>query len=322
MEVSPENILLLFDKVVWPLIRLIFFISIGLLIANIIESFQWTHRIAKISLPLSRLGRLSDTAGASFSLAFFSGVSANTMLAEAYDKGKLNKKELILANLFNSLPTYFLHLPTIFFITLPLLKSATFVYIGLTLGAAMLRTSSIILISRFLSTPGSPPARKNSFPDREKPGRVAIFQRIRKRFTRRMKKILTLTIPIYIIIFILHQSGLFHKAELLVATHLKIFPWITPQAIGIITLHIAAELTAGLAAASALLTEGLMSTKEVVTALLIGNIVSSPLRAIRHQFPYYAGIFQPKLAMQLLTFNQTFRVGSLILVGLLYVVFF
>ena len=87
---------------------------------------------------------------------------------------------------------------------------------------------------------------------------------------------------------------------------------------GIIALHLAAELTAGLAAAGALLQDGVLSYREIVLALLVGNILSSPLRAVRHQFPYYAGIFKPRLAIELIIYNQAFRIFSLIFAGLIY----
>ena len=112
----------LWPSLIWPLIRLIIFISIGLLIANFIEALNWTGKIAILARPLIKFGNLSDTAGASFSMALFSGVSANTMLSEAYEKKQMQKNELILSNLFNSLPTYFLHLPTVFLSLLRLSK--------------------------------------------------------------------------------------------------------------------------------------------------------------------------------------------------------
>ena len=36
---------------------------------------------------------------------------------------------------------------------------------------------------------------------------------------------------------------------------------------------------------------------------------------MRHQFPYYAGIFKPKVATELIVCSQAFRVFSLILVA-------
>jgi hypothetical protein len=73
-----------------------------------------------------------------------------------------------------------------------------------------------------------------------------------------------------------------------------------------------------MAAAGALLDNGSLGARQVVLALLAGNVLSSPMRAVRHQFPFYAGIFTPGLAAKLITYNQVFRTGSIILVGLFY----
>lgn len=320
MESSPVTFLLIWEKLIYPLIRLLCFVSIGLLVANIIESFHWTRKVSVLARPLTRLGNMSSITGASFSMAFVSGVSANTMLSEAYLDQKISKKELILANLFNSLPTYFLHLPTVFFITLSLIHEAAFIYIGLTLGAALLRTITIVFISRFV-LPVTACENAEEKMVRKTPSKKEIWQKIIKKFKKRFLKILQFTIPIYLLVFLLHRIGLFRDLENFVASYLTFLPWLTPQSIGIITLHLAAELTAGLAAAGALLVEGSLSVKEVVIALLIGNIISSPVRAIRHQFPYYAGIFKPKLATELILYSQTFRVGSLLVLTGLYIAF-
>ncbi|HID69882.1 MAG TPA: hypothetical protein EYP35_05325 [Desulfobacterales bacterium] len=313
----------LWPSLIWPLIRLIFFISIGLLIANFIESLNWTGKIAILARPMIRFGNLSDTAGASFSMALFSGVSANTMLSEAYEKKQIQKNELILSNLFNSLPTYFLHLPTVFFITVPLIKGAAIIYVGLTFGAAIFRTVSIVILGHFLL---SRIDRNNASvidldnPRLKKADWQAAFRKSWKRFKKRIQKIIRFTVPIYIVIFLMQRAGIFTIMEKGMAEYLSFLPWLTPQSMGIITLHVAAEFTAGLAVAGALIQEGSMNYREVVLALLVGNVLSSPVRAIRHQFPYYAGIFQPKLAGELIVYNQIFRVGSLILMGCIYYV--
>ena len=82
-----------------------------------------------------------------------------------------------------------------------------------------------------------------------------------------------------------------------------------------------AEFTAGLAAAGALLADGTMTSREIILALLVGNILSSPIRAFRHQFPYYAGIFKPGLALQLILYSQSFRLLSIVAVTVIYLVF-
>jgi hypothetical protein len=308
---------LLWRELGHPLVRLLTFISIGLIVAGFIEALNWTRKMSVVAAPMIRFGHLSDLTGAAFSMAFFSGVAANTMLSEAYDQGKLSKKELLLANMFNSLPAYFLHLPTTFFLTLPLIKGATFIYIGLTLGAALLRTLGIAVLSHFLLGPenltgthGQQKAESVSF--RQAGKRTVV------RFKERIRKIIRLTFPIYIVFFWLSEAGMFQQLERFMADHLSFLSWLSPKAVSIIALQIAAEFSAGLVAAGVLLQDGTMTYKEIVLTLLIGNVLSSPIRAVRHQFPYYAGIFKPRLAVQLIVFSQSFRAFSIAFVALLY----
>ena len=302
----------------WPLLRLLIYLAIGLLAALFIESLNWTRKIAVVARPLTRLGHLSPLTGAAFSLCFFSGMAANTMLAEGYETKQLSRKELVLANLFNSLPANFLHLPTTFFIAFPILKGAAFVYMGLTIGAAIVRTLVVTLIARLLLPETNTGMHQKSMPaNPEHPLRSA-WNNTLKRFKRRIKKIVSYTVPIYIFFYFLNEAGFFRAAEQFLTQHVAWLSWLSPQAISILTFQMAAEFTAGLAAAGSLLASGAMEAKEIVLVLLIGNVLSSPIRAIRHQYPYYAGIFKPALAAELILFSQGFRALSIVFMAALY----
>ncbi|MFC1837232.1 hypothetical protein ACFLYW_00940 [Thermodesulfobacteriota bacterium] len=315
---QPDILIILWQGLGWPLLRLVFFISLGLLIGNIIESLNWTHSIARIASPLVRRAHLSDITGASFSMAFFSAVTANTMLSEAYEQGNLSRQELIFANLFNSLPTYFLHLPTLFFLAVPMLKEVAFVYVGLTLLAAFLRTLCILFVGRVMLSGN----KEHCITCRlDENTASSVSQALRKawlRFQKRIRRILLITIPIYTIVFLLQRSGMFVQLEEWLAGHVGFLSWLHPESLGVVALQLTAEISAGLAAAGALLDNGSLGPRQVVLALLAGNVLSAPMRAVRHQFPFYAGIFQPKLAVELITYNQLFRTGSIILVGIFY----
>lgn len=303
----------------WPLARLLFFVAIGLLVANFIEALNWTQGVAKLAAPLIRVGHLSDTVGASFSMAFFSGVSANTMLSEAYDQEKISKKELALANLFNSLPSYFLHLPTVFFITAPLIKGAAFIYVGLTFGAAVLRTIFILILSRFMLAPAMESANREGFGvAQERTNLREACLKTWKRFKKKMKKMVIFTVPIYTAVFFLGRLGMYNWLKNFISAHLGFLSWLDPRSISIVVFHVAAEFSAGLAAAGALLASGSLGYREIILALLVGNVLASPMRAVRHQFPYYAGIFSPRLALELIFYSQSFRITSIVIMGVAY----
>lgn len=309
----------LWEQLLWPLLRILFFVAIGLVVANLIESLKWTDRLAALARPLVRLGNLSAVTGASFSLAFVSGVSANTMLAEALDKGQLEKKEMILANLFNSLPRYFLHLPTVFFLTVPLIKGAAIVYVGITFCAALLQTLTVVAISRLLLPK---PGQAVDVPRQEAKSttfRMALKKSV-KRLLKRMKRIVLFMVPVYVLFFFLGRAGIFDKLEEIFAAA-WFLSWLHPQSLGIIILHVTAEFSAGLAAASVLLANNSLGIREVVLALLAGNILAAPIRAVRHQLPYYMGIFPPRLSVELVVLSQFVRASCVVLIGLCYFIF-
>jgi len=306
MELEYSFLAQIWPQLIWPLLRITFFISIGLVIANCIESLNWTGRLATLARPLIKLGRLSPITGASFSVAFFSGVSANSMLAEAFDTKKINKSELVLANLFNSLPRFFLHLPTVFFLTAPLIKGAAVLYVGLTFAAAVIQTSLVVLSGRLIMPMNTEPiVIKTS--DKRRPSWKKIAEKSMKRLKKRLVKLLKFMVPVYILFFILNRYGLFTQLEELIATKIWFLSWLSPQGLSIVILHVTTEFSAGLAAASVLLAENSLSTREVVLSLLVGNILAAPIRAIRHQLPYYTGIYNPGIALQLVAISQVTR---------------
>lgn len=251
-------------------------------------------------------------------MAFFSAVSANTMLSEAFEQQKIGKRELIFANLFNSLPTYFLHLPTLFFIAVPLIKSVAFIYVGLTMLAAFLRTFTILILGRVILGKVEDQCVSCRLDEQKVTNLSQALGKTWERFKKRIRRILFITVPIYILVFVLQRIGAFDLLEQSMAENLRLLAWLHPQSLGIVALQLMAEISAGLAAAGALLDNNSLAAREVVLALLAGNVLSSPMRAVRHQFPFYAGVFEPRLAVELITYNQLFRTGSIILVSILY----
>ncbi len=312
-----EQLDTLWTNLFLPLIRLLISISIGLLIATILEAMRWTKYLVKIASPLSRIANLSDVSGAAFAMTFVSPASANTLLAHNYEQGQMPKKELILSNLFNSLPAYLTHTPSIFFLLWPVLGFPTLIYIGLTLLAAIFRTLLTVFLGYFLLAPkneGCIPCHMEKQPFILK----NVLQKAWKIFKRRISKIACFTIPIYILMYFLHNQGFFKALEQWMGQHMSFLSFLDPQALGIIALYMAAELGAVLSAASFALNDGLLSERALILALLVGNIVSTPMRGIRHQLPSYAGFYNPSLALQLVLTNQGLRAISMIFMTIFY----
>ena len=314
----------LWNSLVWPLARMVMGLAAGLLLANILEALHWTQGLARFCYPVARAAHMGSTASAAFALAFVSPAGANGLLAGQYQNRGMSLRELVLANLFNSLPAYMLHTPTIFLLTGPVLGWPAVVYVGLTLCAALLRTVATLVAGRFLlpmpPLPGEEKiAAANSEVESDKPRTAGSpFAKAWKRFLRRLPKLVYFTVPVYLVMYALHVWGAFAAFEAWLAAHTDWLAFLRPQAVGIIALHMAAELGAALGAAGSVLATGALDARDVVLALMVGNILSTPMRAIRHQLPAYAGFYAPRLGLVLVLANQGLRAVSMALVTLCY----
>ena len=311
----------LWHSLLWPLLRLLLGLAFGLLVANVLEALHWTRGLARLAAPLARAAHMPPVAGAAFALAFVSPASANALLSGRRDAGELSSGELMLANLFNSLPAYLVHTPTIFLLTWPVLGFPAVVYVGLTLLAAVARTAFTVLLGRLLlpaPKEGETAAAAGAPKSPVKGGRVAPLEKAWRRFRRRLPRLVGFTVPVYILMYALQRLGAFTALEAWLAGHMDWLAFLKPQAVGIIVLHFAAELGAALGAAGSLLAAGGLSARDVVLALLVGNILSTPVRAIRHQFPAYAGFFRPAEALRLILANQGLRAASMALMTWAY----
>jgi hypothetical protein len=298
-----------------PLLRLLVYMGVGLLIGQAIESLGWAARLGGWTAPVLRWGHMSAESGASFTAAFFSGIMANTMLMTFHQEGKISRRELVVAYLFNSgLPTYLLHLPTTFFIILPLTKQAGLIYLGLTLAAALLRSAALLAYGRWW-LPAAAGAGQVAAPAPAREEKV--LQEIWRKFSRRFTRVVFYTLPIYLLIFLATDWGLFRWLREAAAAHVAI-SFLPVEAASVVIFSVAAEFTSGMAAAGAFMQSGALTVPQTVMALVLGNIVATPIRALRHQLPSHVGIFAPKLGTELLLLSQGVRLASLVVVAALY----
>jgi hypothetical protein len=231
---------------------------------------------------------------------------------------KLSRKELVLTYLLNTgLPLYLVHLPTTFFVVASLAGRAGVDYVLIGFVAAFIRSVGVLVFCH-LTLPVPPPV---DTPEDLQPARkkTQVLSGIWKRFRGRFARLVLYTAPIYVLVFLLNDWGLF--VWLRKGTSGWISGGIFPvEAAGVVIFALAAEFSSGMAAAGALVEAGALTVKQTVIALVLGSIVAAPIRAVRHQLPTHAGIFSLALGSQLLLLSQVIRVISLVLVTLAYIV--
>ena len=323
-----------------PLLHMLVTMGVGLAMGLAVEAFGWTPLLARLARPVTRWGRLPDDSGAAFATAFLSAAASNALLMEAHAAGRLSARQLRLSYLLNSgLPVFLLHLPTTFFVVGPLARTAGIIYLTLNGGAALLRTALVLLLTRrtnghangganghAVGADGGMPSgvTRAASPGPATPATLA--ERLRAalalvgtRFRKRIGRMALFTAPTYLAMYALHQAGVFDALRDLAigaigatgaagGLGLGILP---VQAAGVVVFSAAAEFSAGVAAAAALLDAGSLDTAQTALALVLGTIIATPIRALRHQLPSHTGIFTPRLGLALLVQSQVFRVASL-----------
>ncbi len=199
---------LVLSKLLWPLLRLLIFISAGLFAGQIIEATGWTRSLAALASPLFRFGKLNQRCSAAFTTAFVSGVAANAMLLDFYKEGKITKREVFLTNFINQLPAYFLHLPTTIFIVIPLTGQAGGLYFLMTFVAVAIRTTLLLLYGHFApSLPDSDSGTEEPSRGRNHLASSGIWEGIKSKFPKRIMHIAMYVVPIYIFVFVIHAMG-------------------------------------------------------------------------------------------------------------------
>ena len=313
MDINHE---IIWTGLIKPLARLLVTMSVGILIANTLEALSWERVMARIAAPLVRLARMGEAAGASFVMSFFSVHSASNLLTSAYAEKRIGKKELVLSNLFNSMPAYLVHLPSVAAVAIAFMGRWGVLYITLGFSAALLRTLGTAVAGHFIL----PPRRCDDgcMPEYRKKTAYEMLQKILGTFRKRLLKVLKFTIPIYVIFFCIQYLGWFAAIQRFMAEHVSTLSFLKPEAMGIVALSLATETSASMSAGAALLNSGALSGADIVIAMLVGNILSSPVRAFRHQLPIYAGYFPAGVATLLVICNQLVRTASLIIVLILY----
>ncbi len=317
---------LIVNRIIRPLLRLILIMSATLSLSAVVEGMGWSKWVAQFARPLMRIGNFSDWAGTAYTTAFLSGVASNTLLWNAYKEGKISLKEMVLATLLNlGIPSYILHLPTAMAILVSLAGKAGMVYLTLTFFAALLRTIVVLIAGRILlrreASTLLPENRNRDDSSAQTYGWERVKSLLKKYLLGRLTKILIFTVPIYIAVVALQQLGFFSMLQQRTASLVSLGN-LPVEGMSVVVFTIMAEFTAGAAAAGAMIQEGILTVKETVLALLLGNVIATPARALRHQLPRYLGIFTPMTGAMLLLLGQTLRILSVITVGVIFYLFY
>ncbi|MHC1631936.1 MAG: nucleoside recognition domain-containing protein [Methanotrichaceae archaeon] len=283
---------------------------LGVILAEFIVALKVMDKIAFVARPITNFAHLRDECGASFITAFVSPVSANSMLASFYNDRLIEKNELFIASMMTSFPAIVMHWRPMLPVLIPLLGTTGLFYFCILMLVGLLKTLLIMVAGRFLLD-SNDYSLKNSMEYKRPPINEAV--RISLQTSKGMLiRILCMIIPTTFIVFILIAAGVFDLLASYLSGVTNYFP-VPAAGLGIIAAKfgnfVAAQTIAG-----NLLSTGVLTSREIILTLLVGDILSSISATMRFLIPYYVGIFGPKVGMQILVMATTIRTGIMLMV--------
>ncbi len=280
---------------------------IGIILMELLIELGWVQRLGFVMAPFMRYGHLREEIGVSFLVSFGSPTAGNSMVAELNRKGMIGNKETLIASLVTSFPATFIFVRDLTPVLIVLLGTTGLIYLGIVVGVGLLRTAISLSFGRFLLPPKKIEVIEQSI--KPKKFRAALKSAILSSY-RPLRGIIPTMIIAAIIVFQLIDIGFFN----MLSAYLKDLPVmksLPAQALPIIAAWFASNVGA-YTIAGKLLTDGIMTSKEIVITLLIGRVLSSIVR-LRFTIPYYTGIFSPELGMQIMLLSTLMQEGLMII---------
>ncbi|MEW6102233.1 MAG: nucleoside recognition domain-containing protein [bacterium] len=293
----------------WLLLKTVPIIILGVILAEFIVSLGWVDRLSFLARPITRFSHLQDECGIIFLSAFASPTSANSMLANYYNKGVIEKKELFLAAMINTFPAILMHWRSMLPILLPLLGLAGLLYFLILVLVALVKTSLLMIVARLILKKRA--ASKTSIEKKKILPLKEAFCTALKNSNYTIKRIIMVIIPTLILSCLLIELGVFERLSHLLKGVILYFP-IPSEGLGIVAAFLA-HSNAAYTVAGSLLSAGELTQKGVVLSLLIGSVLSSVVMVFQYIMPYYIGIFGPKIGLQLVGISEIIRNGITII---------
>lgn len=289
----------------------------GVVLAELVVELGWIDKISFIVHPITGFVHLRKECGVSFLTAFASPSAANASLKNLYDNELIDERELIIASILNSFPSIITHWRTLLPVLVPLLGYVGIIYVGILTLVGLIKTVIVAIIGHFIldnNNHAGPKINQTKNPD----GFVDALKTSLIKSRKTLGKILVVTVPVTVLVFILMGIGVFD----LVSEYLKSVSFLLPipvSGLPVIAAQFASKI-AGYTIAGNLLTGEVLGFKDILITLLISKILTS-ITGLRIIAPHYIGIFGPGLGMKTMMISFVLRLLILASITLLILVF-
>ncbi|KAF5419676.1 MAG: hypothetical protein C5S49_00295 [Candidatus Methanogaster sp.] len=289
-------------------------IAIGILVTNYAINTGLMRKFNRLVLPISGRANISGVSALSVVTCMFSATAAYSMLSEERDAERITEREVIATTLISSFPGILSHLFTYFLpVVIPILGFTTgMIYICLRGLVALVKTFLGFVLARMwlgknviVTIPdGSSAHRQAHKPDNDSAGgknNSNAWKKSLKTTYRMLKRIVPVMFVTLFLVAILMETGVFQDVSKIIEPVTAILG--LESEIALVSATEILNTYSGLILADSFFDTGALSTKGVLIALMLGNVISFSTRFAKHSLPLHVSLFGPKLGSKIVAIN-------------------
>ena len=287
------------------LIKLVVMVMGGVFLGRILEEKGWARFFRYATRPILRMARLPSCCEGALVTALVSGFAGDALLSLHYQDRELTSRQVILASMILNLPLFLSFVPLLVGIVYPLIAWVGLAYLATQIAASL----GLMVVAMGIGHVVFPPVHEDVMEEENDEPAPSVLQVLRKAMSESVKvtlKILIIAGPVMGLVFYLVNTGFFQTLQESLMSHIR-FPGLPPQALPITAAH-ALHVAGGAAVAGGLLKATLVTPKEVLLAMLMGNAVGTPFRSLRMSLPRYLALYPPRLSVNIILCTQGVRV--------------
>ena len=296
-------------------IKISIIVLITMFIVNYIMNTDIMRKFSNFLSPILKRLKINPLSISSILTCFFSPTVGYSILAEGLKENKINEKEIIGTSLANSFPSVLSHTFTFFIpVVVPILGWTGVLYVLIRLGVALTKTIMGFVYLSIISEGCS-----FEMPEVNKLNKKENAKKSFKSTLRFAKRLILIMFFMMTLVIYLSKIGFFDYVERFVEPITNLLN-LNPN-VGILALTEVMNVQAAIVMAGGFLNENILTSKEVLIGLIIGNVLTFSTRYVKHSLPLQVSLFGAKLGTKIVMINAaiTLLLDIFIIAGLLLI---
>ncbi|MEA1865673.1 MAG: hypothetical protein U9N46_10895, partial [Euryarchaeota archaeon] len=306
-----------------PIVAIGIFVTSFAVNTGLMKKFDW------LTSPLASIAKINTISAISVVACTFSTVAGYSTLVDGLKEKMISEREVIATTMISSFPSILSHLFTFFIpVVIPLLGFTTgSIYVCIVGLVSFLKSCIGVILARFWmknghfspdtqisgsdpSSPTNPHNPHNPHGSRAPDGRSASKKSADSTYKLLKRIVPTMFITLFLV-SVAFELDFFESFSAVIDPVTRILG--LEGGVALISATAVVNSYAGIILASSLLSEGAITTKGVLIALLLGNVVTLSARSVKHSLPLHVSLFGPRLGSKTVAINAaaTFAIDAL-----------